>query len=185
MPVIVSMLRGVNVGGHHKIKMDALRSLYESLGLKDAQTLIQSGNVVFRSTERNLPKLATRLEVAIEQEYGFRPPVILRTVAQMREVVAGNPFATRRDIDPGKLLVWFLAGPLGKEAAANVRAIKTDPEELQIAGNEVFVYFPNGQARPKLSWPAVEKAVKVSGTGRNWNTVGKLLEMAESLEAAA
>jgi uncharacterized protein (DUF1697 family) len=183
MPVIISMLRGVNVGGRGKIKMDALRALYESLDLKDVQTFIQSGNVVFRTTERSLPKLSARLEDAIEKKFGFRPPVILRTVEQFRELIARNPFAARPDIHPGKLLVWFLAAPLSKEATANVLAIKTDPrtepEELHICGNELFVYFPNGQGRPKLSWPAVEKAMKVSGTGRNWNSVMKLLDMAE------
>src|SRR5271155_5518866 len=90
MPVIVSLLRGVNVAGRGKIKMDALRALYASLGLRDAQTFIQSGNVVFRTPERGLPKLATRLEDAIEQNFGFRAPVILRTVAQLRDVVAKN-----------------------------------------------------------------------------------------------
>src|SRR5580658_10376894 len=181
MPVIISMLRGVNVGGRGKIKMDALRARYESLGLKDVQTFIQSGNVVFRTPERALPKLSARLEDAIEKKFGFRPPVILRTVDQFRELIANNPFAARPDIHPGKLLVWFLAAPLSKEAAANVLAIKTDPEELHITGDELFVYFPNGQGRPKLSWPAVERAMKVSGTGRNWNSVMKLLDMAEKM----
>jgi uncharacterized protein (DUF1697 family) len=184
MPVIVSMLRGVNLAGRGKIKMDELRALYASLGLEDAQTFIQSGNVVFRSQERSLTKLAARLEDAIEQRFGFRPPVILRTAAQLRDVVANNPFVERTDIEPNKLLVWFLAGPLSAEAIANVRAIKTEPEELQIVEDEVFVYYAAGMARPKLSWPAVERVMKVSGTGRNWNTVRKLLEMAEALEAA-
>ncbi len=59
----------------------------------------------------------------------------------------------------------------------------TVPEELRIDGREVFIYFPNGMGRPKMSWPRIEKALKTWGTGRNWNTVGKLLEMAEALEA--
>jgi len=185
MPVIVSMLRGVNVGGHGKIKMDALRALYLSLGLEDVQTFIQSGNVVFRTKERSLPKLSARIEEAIEKKFGFRRPVILRTVEQLRDVVAKNPFAAQPDLNPGKLLVWFLAGPLSKEAIANVLAIKTDPEDLRmVAGqpvNEVFAYFPNGQGQSKLSWPAVEKAMKVAGTGRNWNSVMALLNMAEKM----
>jgi uncharacterized protein (DUF1697 family) len=184
MPVVISLLRAVNVGGRGKIKMDALRALYVSLGFEDVQTFIQSGNVVFRTKERSLPKLAVQIEDAIERKFGFRPPVILRTSAQLRATIAANPFAPRSGIEPGKLLVWFLASPLNKDAIAAVAAIKTSPEEIKIAGTEVFVYFPDGQGRSKLNWPAVERAMKVSGTGRNLNSVRKLLEMAETLEDA-
>ena len=107
MPVIVSMLRGVNVGGHNMIRMDALRTLYISLKLLDPQTYVQSGNVVFRADCRDLVKLADQIEIAIERSVGFRPRVILRTAAEMREVVARNPFATRRGIEPNKLTVIF------------------------------------------------------------------------------
>jgi len=184
MAVIISLLRAVNVGGRGKVKMDALRALYLSLGFEDVQTFIQSGNVVFRTKERSLAKLAVKIEDAIEGKFNFRPPVILRTAEQLRAVVAANPFAARPEIEPGKLLVWFLAAPLSAEAIAKVRAIPTAPEELKIAGNEVFVYYPNGQGRTKLNWPSIERAMKVSGTGRNWNSVRKLLEMAGALEAA-
>src|SRR5467141_4381483 len=109
MAVIISMLRGVNVGGHNKIKMDALRALYESLKLRDAQTYVQSGNVIFRTEERDIARLTKRIEEGIERKFGFRPDVVLRTAAEMREVVARNPFAKRLGIEPGKLLVSFLA----------------------------------------------------------------------------
>ena len=184
MPVIISMLRGVNVGGHNKIKMDALRALYESLKLRDAQTYVQSGNVIFRSDERDLPRLTKRIGDGIERKFGFRPSVILRTAAEMRGVVARNPFAKRRGIEPGKLLVSFLASDPGEEAREKVRQMKCDPEELRIEGRELYIYFPNGQGRSKLSGAALEKALKTPATGRNWNSVTKMLEMAEKLEAS-
>ena len=183
MAVIISMLRGVNVGGHNKIKMDALRLLYESLELRNAQTYVQSGNVVFKSKERNVAALATRIESAIERDFGFRPKVILRTFAELRDVIAKNPFATRRGIEPNKLLVTFLAIDPGAEARAQALKNRTEPEELRLHGREAYIYFPNGMARPKLSWPAIERVLKTSGTGRNWNTVNKLLEIAEKLES--
>ncbi len=183
MTAFVSMLRGVNVGGHNKIKMEALRSLYESLGLTDAQTHIQSGNVIFKSKARDPIPLAKRIGDAIEREFGFRPTVVLRTPAELREAIAINPFAGRKGIDPSKLLVTFLAGEPEAQGTAAVRKLKLHPEELFIQGREIYVYFPDGMARPKFSWPAVEKLLKVSGTGRNWNTVTKLLELAEKLEA--
>src|SRR5215471_10775635 len=92
MLAVVALLRGVNLGGHKQIKMDVLRGLCESLGLCNPQTYIQSGNVVFTTKERDFPKLAPRIEAAIEKRAGFRPDVILRTCAEMRDVIARNPF---------------------------------------------------------------------------------------------
>lgn len=185
MGVIVSMLRGANLGPHRRIKMDALREVYESLGLKDVQTYVQSGNVVFRSSGRDLPKLAKRIEAAFEKKFGFRSDVILRTAAEMRDIIARNPFATRSGIEPNRYLVTFLAADPGQELRAKVLAIKADPEELHFDGSEMYIYFPNGLARPKLSLPAIEKILKITGTGRNWNSVLKLLELAENAENPA
>src|SRR5438105_4524682 len=182
--VIISMLRGVNLASHNRIKMDALRTLYESLGLRDPQSYVQSGNVLFRTGERNMAALAKRIEKGIEQTFDIHSRVILRTTAEMRDVVARNPFAKRRDVEPGKLVVNFLAGDPGQEARDKVRAIKADPEELHIDGRELYIYYPNGQAHPKLSFAAVERALNTSGTGRNWNSVTKILAMAEQMEAA-
>ncbi len=184
MRVIISMLRGVNVGGHNKIRMAALRALYESLGLRDPQTYVQSGNVVFRTDKRDLAKLAKQIENAIERGFGFRPSVILRTSAELRDAIARNPFATRSGIEPSKLLVNFLASDPGAEIRDEVLSLKTDPEELRMEGRELYIYFPNGMARPKMSWAVLEKTLKTPGTGRNWNSVMKLLEMAERTEAA-
>jgi uncharacterized protein (DUF1697 family) len=184
MAVIVSMLRGVNLGPHNRVKMEELRALYESLKLHEPQTYVQSGNVIFKTDERDLLKLTKRIEGAIEKKFGFQSDVVLRSTAELRDVIARNPFAKRRGIEPSKLLVTFLAGDPGEQARIAVRAIKCAPEELFIDGREVYIYFPNGMARPKLSWPTIPKILKVSGTARNWNSVTKMLEMAEKREAA-
>jgi uncharacterized protein (DUF1697 family) len=102
----------------------------------------------------------------------------------MRDVIARNPFAKRRGIEPSKLLVTFLASDPGPEAREKLHKIKTEPEEVRMDGREIYIYFPNGMARPKLSWPVIERTLRTSGTGRNWNSVTKLLEIAERLEAA-
>ena len=91
MPVVIAMLRGVNVGGHNKIKMEALRALCTRLKLRDACTYVQSGNVIFRTEERDLTLLTKRLQNAIERDFGFRPDVVLRTAAELRDVIARNP----------------------------------------------------------------------------------------------
>ena len=182
MPVIVSMLRAVNLASHNRIQMEALRAVYASLKLRDAQTYVQSGNVVFRTEEKDLARLTKRIQDGIEKKFGFRPEVILRTTAELRDAAARNPFAKRRGIQPNRLLVTFLATEPSPEAVENAHAIRTEPEELKIDGRELYMYFPNGLARPKVSWVTIEKALKVAGTARNWNSVMKLLEMAEKLE---
>ena len=182
MPVLISLLRGVNVGGHHKVKMDDLRTLYESLGFEDVQTHINSGNILFRTGGRDLVRLRKRIEDAIENACGFRADVILRTPSDLRGVLARNPFAARPGIDGSRLAIHFLAAEPAEEARKQVRAIDCAPEELHIDGRELYIYFPNGMARPKLSMPLLEKTLKTPGTSRNWNTVRKLLEMAEKLE---
>ncbi len=184
MAVIISMLRGLNVGGHNKIKMDALRALYASLKLRDAQTYVQSGNVIFRTDERDVSRLTKRIEDGIERKFGFRPDVILRTAAEMKDVIAKNPFAKRRGIEPSKLLVSFLASDPGEEAREKVRQMKCDPEEMRIEGREIYIYFPNGAGQSKLPWAGLGKMLKTPGTGRNWNSVTKMMEMAEKLEGS-
>jgi len=177
------MLRGVNLGGQKILKMEALRALYESLRFDDVATFIQSGNIVFRTKERDLSKICKRIGGGIEKNFGFRPEVILRTTEEMRGVIARNPFAARKEIEPSKLLVWFLPAAPDAEARKKLQMVKIQQEELRLEERELYIYFPDGQGRSKLSLPAVDRALKVLGTGRNWNTVQKLMDMAEKLEA--
>ena len=182
MPAIVSLLRGVNVGGNHLIRMEVLRALYISLKLKNPQTLLQSGNVVFQSHEPNLAKLAARIEDAIEKSHSFRPTVVLRTAAELRQVIAANPFAGRPGLDPRRFLVTFLAAAPAAEKIPAALALASAPDELHIGPRELYIYFPNGIARPTLSVPKLERILGTPGTGRNWNTVNKLMEIAGELE---
>lgn len=176
------MLRGINLGSHHRVKMDDLRALYESLDLQEPRTYVQSGNVVFKTRERDYQRLAKRIENGIRNTFGFHADVILRTSSEVRDAIARDPFRKRQGIDPSKLLVTFLGSDPGPQAREQIIKMNIDPDELWIDGREIYIYFPNGMARPKLSWTAMEKIVKTSWTGRNANTVAKLLEIAESME---
>jgi len=181
--VVVAFLRGVNVGGHNQIKMDALRALCERLGLRDARTYLQSGNLLFRGEARDVVPVAKKLEDEIGRCLGRRPGVIVRTCAELKQTVARNPFSARRDINPSRLLVSFLAGDPGPEARAQLLKLNTAPEEVRLGGRELYVYYPNGIGRSKLTSSVLEKALKTPGTARNWNTVTKLVALAEGLEA--
>jgi uncharacterized protein (DUF1697 family) len=187
MPVVISMLRGVNVGAHNRIKMDALCAIYKALKLEGARTYVQSGNVIFKSKEANLEEsnlasLSVKIQKAIERKAGVCCEVILRTPEEMRRVIASNPFSTRREIDPAKLLVDFLAEEPTAEGKAKLGAIQPDPEELHLIGRELYIYFPEGAGRSKLQWGALEKKLGTPGTARNWNSVTRILAMAEEIE---
>ena len=184
MPVWISMLRGVNVGSHNRIKMDALRALYESVKLEDPRTYVQSGNVIFRAKEKNGDLLAKKIQSAIERKFKFTPAVVVRTAKEMRETIDANPFAGRNDVEPGKLLVTFLSAEPAKEAHSALAAFNDFPEELHLRGRELYIYFPNGAGKSKLPWSKVEKFLKVQGTARNWNSVNAMLELAAELENA-
>jgi len=182
MTVFVCLLRGVNVGGHNKVKMDALRDLCRKLGFHDPRTYVQSGNVLFGANQRSLT--AKVLEDAIERTFGFRAGVVVRTTEELRQTVARNPFAKRKDTDPARLLVLFLADTPQKEALAALRQIPADPEEVHVVGREIFIYFRNGMGRSKFPWASLDRILKTTTTGRNLRTVTKLLEMAEEMEAS-
>lgn len=189
MPVLVSMLRGVNVGPHNRIKMDALRSLYVSLQLEDPRTYVQSGNVIFRIKDfpnggTSTAQLAGKIQDAIARKFGFFPEVILRTPDELRKVLAANPFVGRKNLDPAKLLVTFLASQPTEEARARLLALKPSPEELHLIGRELYIYFPNGAGRSKLQWSSLDKKLETCGTARNLNSVARMLEIARQMESA-
>jgi uncharacterized protein (DUF1697 family) len=179
MAAVIAMLRAVNLGSHNRVRMDALCTLCSSLKLRDPRTYVQSGNVVFHTSEREIAKLARRIEDAMERDFGFRTDVIVRTAEEMRGVVARNPFAKRRGLDGKRLLVFFFGNEPGADAREKIRNIKVNGEELHLDGRELYIYFPDGQGRSKVSTAAIERMLKVAGTGRNWNSVTKLLEMGE------
>lgn len=182
MPVLISMLRGVNVGPHNRIKMDALRAVYESLKFETPRTYVQSGNVIFRTKEKNSSQLAQKIRAAIEKKFKCSPEVILRTAEEVRKAMAATPFADRPKLEPGKILVSFLAAEPPLEARAGFDRFKDYPEEVHLKGRELYIYFPNGAGRSKLPWSSLEKLLKVTGTARNWNSVKAMLEIAEEME---
>src|SRR5207245_9413243 len=98
MPVLISMLRAVNVGGHSQIKMEALRALYSSLKFENPQTYVQSGNVICKTNERDLALIAKRIQQSIETNFACRPEVLLRTAADLRSLIAKHPFAISANI---------------------------------------------------------------------------------------
>jgi len=184
MPVAVALLRGINLLKHKRIKMDQLRALHESLGFRDVETYIQSGNVVFTLKTTQLKKAAARIEAAIEEQCGFSAPVTLRTADDLRQALAANPFAGRKDVEHAKLLIGFLGAEPSSDCAQKLAAIKVVREEIHQVGRELFIHFADGVGNSKVSTAQLDRAAGVFCTARNLNTVLKLLELAEAKERA-
>jgi len=179
MTTYICFLRGVNVGGNNLLKMAELKLLFDALRLRDAKTYLQSGNVVFRSDEKDREVLKRRIEDGIRKKWGVEVKIILRTTDELRKVIAANPLP--EDCNPKALLVAFLGGPIANAAKALLTSLKIASEELHFSKQELYLYFPDGIAASKLSNALTEKKLGVNVTARNWNTVNALLTMGEEI----
>lgn len=183
MTVYISLLRGINVSGQKKVKMAELSALYETLGLGSGKTYVQSGNVVFQS-DQSPADLSDKIHAAIEKQFGFSVEVLVRTLDDWRALVERSPFAGDGDKDPKYLHVTLLAQSPDKQALAELDVPQAGADEYRIAGQVVYLHCPNGYGRTKLNNNFWEKKLKVGATTRNWNTVNKLLELAEAVAAS-
>lgn len=172
------MLRGINVGGQKKIRMTDLASLYESLGLVNIKTYVQSGNVIFNSAKSNASTLANLIEAQINRSLGYSVYVFIRDTADFQRIIASNPFLNKRREDPAKLGVTFLYHSPSEEKWAGLGIPKDKADEFSVDGQEIYLFCPNGFARTKFSNTFFEKKLGVPATSRNWNTVIALLKMA-------
>jgi uncharacterized protein (DUF1697 family) len=170
----VALLRGINVGGRTKVAMPGLKSAFEACGADHVTTYIQSGNLVFTHAERSEPKLDKALTKVIADYAGFDIPVMLRTAAQMKAVVAKNPYPAASGTT---LHVLFFTADVDQAALAKIDLAPFAPEEATAVGRELYLFLPNGMGKAKL--PLALAKLKVPTTARNWNTVTKLAEMAE------
>lgn len=153
--------------------MKELVAILESLGCEDIQTYIQSGNVVFSSRKKVARGFADEISRAVSDKKGFEPAVLLLTAKQMQEAIAGNPYKT----DSGKALhFFFLASAPKKPNLDRLESLKAKTELFTLTKTVLYLFAPDGIGRSKLA-PAVEKALGVPVTARNWNTVQKLAEM--------
>ncbi len=167
------------MAGHNRIKMSDLADLYLKLGLKDPETYIQSGNVIFNDQfDRDQSGIEQTIFEGIKERLGLSIPVMIRSVKEMKDIISNNPF-TGDNIDITKLAVIFLTGKPSDLQISKVKNIEYPPDRFSIIGREIFIYCPNGFGRTKIYTGFFESKMKVTGTGRNWNSVNTLLEIAE------
>lgn len=176
----VALLRGINVGGNRVIKMEVLRQIFESLGLANVRSYIQSGNVVFESRQKNVAALTTKIEKGLEKALGYDVSVILTTVAELQAIVKLNPF---KGVNVGKdemLFVTFLSAkspPVPKLPATSF----SETLDLIAAQNRMAFMLARRKKNGMFDFPNnfIEKQFKAAGTTRNWSVVQKIVDFAE------
>jgi uncharacterized protein (DUF1697 family) len=169
------LLRGVNVGGRNKIAMADLRQILTDLGHGDVKTHLQSGNAVL-SADQSPAELAAGVGGAIAAQTGLKCAVMIRSGAELAEVLAGNPLGHEPD-NPSRFFVAFLSAAPDKNAAAALAHQDFGPDQAWLSGRHVYSWVPNGLADTKLTYAFLEKRLGVVATARNWNTVRKLAEL--------
>ena len=171
MTQFVVLLRGINVGGHNKLPMKDLREILEALGYESVQTYIQSGNVVVSAAAQ--PD-AAGISAAIEKRCGFTPGVLVIAAKQFRTIADANPYEDQV-VEPRHLHISFLSRPATPDMEA-LNARKSATEKFTLTDHAFYLLAPDGIGRSKLA-ADVERLLGVEATGRNLNTVRKLLGM--------
>jgi uncharacterized protein (DUF1697 family) len=177
MPIYIAMLRGINVGGHNRIKMDRLRTSLETLGLQQVKTYIQSGNVVLKSATISPAALSRKIEKQIVGQFGFAVSVISRTANEINRAIANNPFLNDSSINPERLHVAFLSDAPAPLALKRLAELTLEPDQACCLGKEVYLYFPNGTSGSSLWKHPLDRVLSVEATTRNWKTVNTLHQM--------
>lgn len=175
METFVALLSGINVGGHRKVAMADLRDLAARLGLTDPRTYIASGNLIF-SSDASAPALEDMLEHAIEERFGFRVDVIVRTARQWAAYRAGNPFPSESEREPNLVMIAVGRVPVTNADVLTLRGRASANERIERAGDALWIYFGDGPARSKLG----SGQAKTVSTTRNWRTVVKLAEISSA-----
>lgn len=180
----VALLRAINVGGHAKVAMSDLRDLFTGLEFTGAQTLLHTGNVVFRSERRRGPALERLIEEALIEQLHLQTDVFVRSSSEWERIIAANPFPDEAARDPGHLLVMLLKRAPAARAIDQMRSSVQGPEIIRAVDRELYVYYPAGIGRSKLTSANLESRLGARATGRNWNTVLKLAAAMASVPSA-
>ncbi len=172
----VALLRGINVGGNNMIKMETLRSTFESLGFENVKSYINSGNLAFDSAKTDDGKLAKTIHDAIQSEFGFDISVMVRPISEVQEIVEWNPFdgqfESHKDVH-----IFFLNDKLTDEQEALLLEQGSENEMFAIFGRHVACLLKIHITDSAIGKGFIDKKLKIAATARNWRTVKMLSEM--------
>jgi len=177
MTVFIALLRAVNVGGKGRVGMADLRSMAERMGLESPRTLLQSGNLVFRSTGR-AAELEARLTAETAERLGVATRYLIRTAKEWDGLIEANPFGREAEADPAHMVAMPLMDAPSAESVTELRAAIRGRETVDAVGRTLYLVYPDGIGTSKLTNAVIERRLGTVGTGRNWNTVLKLKALA-------
>lgn len=169
METYVALLRGINVGGNRRIKMEALKEMFYELDAKDVRTYIQSGNVVFLHSEIDSDQLADKISKRIKKYFGLEVPILIKTQRQWKQIVLNNPYPKQTI----HLHVTFLSELVNHTFDEELFL----PDEFSLQGDIVYLVCPKGYSNTKLNNTFFEKKLKVVATTRNWKSINEILNL--------
>jgi uncharacterized protein (DUF1697 family) len=176
MPKYVALLRGINVGGNTMIKMEELRSVFSSIGFENVRTYINSGNVAFDTASTSDANLTKAISDAIEHGFGKKIAVMVRSAAEIDDIISNNPFDGQFEKDKD-LHVFFLANELSNEQERMVAEAVNENERIEVRGRTLYCLLKISIVDSFVGKGFIDKKLKIAATARNWRTVKKLAEM--------
>lgn len=172
----VAFLRGINVGGKNKIKMEILREEFAAQGFKNVRTYINSGNVIFEAPLTDDKTLAAAIEKAIEAEFSLKIKVMVRTISEIEEIVKNNPFDGQFENDKN-LHVFFLDEEMPDEKRAALLANNNENEQFAVRGRDVYCLLRVSVLDSLMGKDYIGKKLKINATARNWRTIKTVFEI--------
>lgn len=178
MKTYIALLRGINVSGHNKVKMADLKQLFINLNFDNITTYIQSGNVIFSSSENEISKIEENIKDAIKKKFDYDVKVLVITKQDIEKIFASNPFLENQDPDITKMCVTFLSDlPTSENMLKLEKHTSNYTDEYKINEKHIFLHCPSGFAKTKLTNNLIERKLKLDATSRNWKTITKLVEL--------
>ena len=173
----IALLRGINVGGHNKIKMYELRSVFESLGFENVKSYIASGNVAFDTAKTTDSALSKKTEKSVKENFSLEIEVMVRTTQEIENVIKQNPFEKVHDDDQTKLFVVFLKEDLPKEKTDLLVSHNNENEQFEVIGRNIYALSKKGFMKSLLGKKYIDNKLKTLATARNWKTVNKIANL--------
>lgn len=182
MNVFIALLRGINVSGQKNIDMKILKELFESLDFINVTTYLQTGNVIFKSKQKDKDKIKKNIEDAIRNKFGFDVNVLIKTKIEFEKIAKNNPFKDNSQKD--KVFIVFLYEKSEKEILKKLAEIKDENSEFTVKENAIYLYCKNGYGKSKLNNNFFERKLKISATTRNMNSISNIEDIIKRLEAS-
>lgn len=174
MHTYIALLRGINMAGHKVIKMDDLRKCFESMRFKNVRTYIQSGNVIFESSEINTDKLCNTIEKGLTKSFGHEIAVFVRTLEEFKKIAKLNPFKKITTHTESKMFVTFVSEEIRTKLTVPMFSTRKDVEVIAVKGRDFFSLSHEVKGRFGFPNLFIEKEFGMAATTRNWNTLIKL-----------